>query len=448
MNPVTVTPAPFSLIPCDDDTSDVRAARVQSLCSRLEQHFSDAVPIGSIIQLAWFVIFKLPDLQKKGTFEYPRKKFDLLCTVRNVPETNFLFFFPKDQYLPKDQKAVYGANRVVKTALCLLPNQGLIRIKKVVPQKPTLKFHNYLKVDNCIFSDPGLKDAKGIPKAYGLFSYRWKHLHRHMEYASLDERVCAIRGNELRTTEKFCLMMEHFDGGLRDLLTLLQQGEIPPLSFRERASIIRQMVEAVHTLHTHVDEDGAPDPIAHYAIEPANFLFRIERTEKGGRKFCIAICDFGLHCHVCETPDEDDEDDVRQWYINKTHLYPYAEGTAPELLNEPVVHKNFLTADIWALGYTCLQLFVSQDATYLYQILKEVRNHNRREAMTGLLKVARKAVVERSKQLIKSAQQLYPQERPLIEAIERMLEPNPRRRISLEDLKQGIERVVVDFSAH
>jgi serine/threonine protein kinase len=403
---------------------DAHVARAQLLSSHLARHFPNA-SMDKVIKLARFIIFALPDLQKNGVVEFSRKKFRLLCTIRIDLETGHLFFFPKGQ------KAAYGTHRLVKTALCLLPNQQLIPVKKVVPKVPALPVYGHLDADDCIFSDPGLKNAKGIPKAYAMFFYRWKHLNKHAEYTE-------------PTTTKFCLMMEHFDGGLHRLLAMLQKGEIPALSFREKASIIRQMVEAVYTLHTHVDKEGTFDPIAHYDVKPANFLFRIEFTERGGRKFCIAICDFGFHSHVRETPKEND---VQQWYIGEEHLYPYAAGTAPELLQEDIDHADFLKADIWALGCACLQFFVPKEDTPLLCLLDAARTANKngnKENRVEAFKIARRAVLEQRQELIEKAWLLYSQERPLIRVIETMLELNPTRRQSIGYVKQEIERVVLE----
>ena len=87
------------------------------------------------------------------------------------------------------------------------------------------------------------------------------------------------------------LVMELVTGGeLFDRIVEQQQ-----YSEKEAAKAFRQLLNALHHLHTHKDKDGNPEPIVHRDLKPENILYAAPGESP------LKLADFGLARIVSET---------------------------------------------------------------------------------------------------------------------------------------------------
>ncbi|KAI8974490.1 kinase-like domain-containing protein [Pilobolus umbonatus] len=204
------------------------------------------------------------------------------------------------------------------------------------------------------------------------------------------------------TSPIFCNVMEYCGGG--DLFQLLYESP-DAVEVAEAHCFFKQLIHGVHYLHS--------IGVAHRDLKPENLLL----TTRG----CLKISDFG--CAVCfkgtkidrDGTEEEDDENVCHRVKGLVGSEPYI---APEQFNN--CEYDARAVDIWSCAITYMSM---RKPSQLWRIAK-------REEDDGYDKYLRfRELLEEERENARKASSK--------KVIYRMLDPNPNKRITVNDLLQS-----------
>lgn len=335
-----------------------------------------------LAQAALFIETKLPKLAKKKKYYHSSKKTGLYGSVEYDPESKLAFIHLDGRH---GTKIGEGYKKKVSKSILYRPKAPVV----IAQAKQRSNMKKEMHISKMV------QDKKGIVRMYAFT----KHKEKGKKCYSIMSKL--YRPGSLRET---------FDK--RTKFTL-----------REKMHIAHNLVSGLYELHKR--------GIVHRDLGSRNYLINIPKKPKGHRKISAVVADLGR----------------AEFYskLANTKVQGNTSYTCPEgLYRWKMKGKDYLAADVYALGCVLYQLFHEKRTPWAENKYVKDKDRPVKTRYRKLVHKINRYRESRNRDLWKKKTKALTSKQRFERLILNMINPSPKKRCTTKELKDKMERILAE----